>query len=142
MKKEFNNYQLCYVENWEDIGTMTLMFSKEPVENLWGDDWNDKPYEHNAGLPYDETIDNIKNDYVTIIIDDSSSNYDNKLLTPCSGTPNSNFSIEDINIRQIIPWLRNKYLIIYAGETLEHTLLKLKTIDNIEIYYSGKLMEE
>lgn len=27
-------------------------FTTQPVHQQWGDDWNDAPYEHNAGSPY------------------------------------------------------------------------------------------
>ena len=38
--------QLCYVdEQW-------AWFTTCPLEKQWGDDWNDAPYEHNAGDPY------------------------------------------------------------------------------------------
>ena len=43
MKKE---YKLCYVEGQKAWFT-------DNFEKQWGDDWNDKPYECNAGEPYD-----------------------------------------------------------------------------------------
>lgn len=37
---------LCYVEGcW-------AFFTTKPLSDQWGDDWNDAPYEHNAGRPY------------------------------------------------------------------------------------------
>ena len=37
---------LCYVDSpW-------AYFTTRPLEKQWGDDWNDAPYEHNAGTPY------------------------------------------------------------------------------------------
>lgn len=37
---------LCYVDRpW-------LWFTTAPLSEQWGDDWNDAPYEHNAGSPY------------------------------------------------------------------------------------------
>lgn len=29
---------------------------KDELENWWGDDWNDTPYEHNAGIVYDRFV--------------------------------------------------------------------------------------
>lgn len=43
MKPEFG---LCYVKG------CFAYFTSQPVEEQWGDDWNDAPYEHNAGEPY------------------------------------------------------------------------------------------
>lgn len=39
-------YKLCYIEgNW-------AWFTTKDLDTQWGDDWNDAPYEHNAGDPY------------------------------------------------------------------------------------------
>lgn len=43
MEKEF---KLCYVEG-------NKAWFTDNFENQWGDDWDDKPYEDNAGYPYD-----------------------------------------------------------------------------------------
>lgn len=41
-----DNAKLCYVEgSW-------AYFTTRPLNKQWGDDWNDAPYEHNAGRPY------------------------------------------------------------------------------------------
>ena len=38
---------LCYVdEPW-------AYFTTQDLDKQWGDDWNDAPYEHNAGTPYE-----------------------------------------------------------------------------------------
>ena len=38
---------LCYVRGaW-------AYFTTQPLEDQWGDDWDDAPYEHNAGSPYE-----------------------------------------------------------------------------------------
>lgn len=59
----------------------------------WGDDWNDVPYECNAGRVYDE--------YVTGI-EDISIPFDCLVLEPADGCLNSKFSKEDM-IRGQIP---------------------------------------
>ena len=33
-------------------------FTEKPIIEQWGDDWDDAPYEHNAGIPYDDEWDN------------------------------------------------------------------------------------
>ena len=41
---------LCYVE-----GNFAY-FTTQPLAKQWGDDWDDAPYEHNAGEPYLPTV--------------------------------------------------------------------------------------
>ena len=49
----YDEYKLCYVDG--NKAWFTNNFEKQ-----WGDDWNDRPYEHNAGLPYDHWSELIK----------------------------------------------------------------------------------
>lgn len=37
---------LCYVDG------NRAYFTTQPLDQQWGDDWDDAPYEHNAGTPY------------------------------------------------------------------------------------------
>src|SRR5690349_11097121 len=37
---------LCYIDG------AFAYFTTKPLAEQWGDDWNDAPYEHNAGTPY------------------------------------------------------------------------------------------
>ncbi len=52
MKIKFDHpdAQLCYVLGYEE--SMTAVFTTQPLEQQTGDDWDDTPYEHNAGSPY------------------------------------------------------------------------------------------
>ena len=38
--------KLCYLES-------SVMYFTSDIDNQWGDDWDDIPYEHNAGKPYE-----------------------------------------------------------------------------------------
>lgn len=38
--------KLCYVDG------PFAYFTDQPLSTQWGDDWDDAPYEHNAGEPY------------------------------------------------------------------------------------------
>ncbi len=42
--------KLCYICPRDRFAWFTSI----PLESQWGDDWNDAPYEHNAGDPYNE----------------------------------------------------------------------------------------
>ena len=73
---------LIYVESpWAYFGDM---------DTARGDDWNDRPYEHNAGEPYD---------YAFRVA------YDGPLVTPDYLQVNSQWSVDDINGGSIA-WLR------------------------------------
>lgn len=41
------NFKLCYIDNHN-----TAYFTTQELSLQTGDDWNDIPYEHNAGTPY------------------------------------------------------------------------------------------
>lgn len=46
LTEEQLNAQLCYVS-----GNIAY-FTTQNLQDQWGDDWEDSPYEHNAGIPY------------------------------------------------------------------------------------------
>ena len=60
----------------------------------WGDDWNDAPYEHNAGEVYYEYVKSYK---------DVSYSFDSIVLEPCDGAENGNSKLtkEDMKNRKI-----------------------------------------
>ena len=39
-------FKLCYVRH-------NILYFTDSFEKQWGDDWDDAPYEHNAGEPYE-----------------------------------------------------------------------------------------
>lgn len=39
-------FKLCYVHH-------NILYFTDSFEKQWGDDWDDAPYEHNAGEPYE-----------------------------------------------------------------------------------------
>ncbi len=97
--------KLCYVTE------CLAYFTSLPLENQWGDDWDDVPYEYNAGPPYhDEGSNTIK-----IMA------YMGDFLLPCSGYINSPYSVEDIN-KGKVPWLRtflDNFDFLLAGATVD-----------------------
>lgn len=44
-------FRLCYADLDRD-GAIIAYFTTQPIAEAWGDDWDDAPYEHNAGPPY------------------------------------------------------------------------------------------
>lgn len=56
---------LCYAE-WEDSSSLSdkppdgvAYFTTQKLSDQWGDDWNDAPYESNAGWPYEPCWHNV-----------------------------------------------------------------------------------
>lgn len=85
-----NEPVLCYVD------TPWAYFTTAPLSEQWGDDWNDAPYECNAGSPYER-----EGHKITKIALDS-----HGLEEPKDGYLNSPYSVEQINAGAIA-WLRS-----------------------------------
>lgn len=65
---------------------------KDDLEDWHGDDWNDVPYEHNAGRVYDEFI----SGHIDIAFP-----FDAVVLEPCNGVMNSPWSKDDMKARRV-----------------------------------------
>ena len=80
------------------------------LQEQWGDDWNDAPYEHNAGWPYDSDIVEVNENNVATRIEEydilkvpfaiKSYNY----VLPCDNHLNSPWSVQDIN-SDAVAWI-------------------------------------
>ena len=115
--------KLCYVENG------VCYFTPLPLEEQWGDDWGDAPYEHNAGEPYDD-------DKITkVIILPKKWMY---IKEPKD--TNLAYSVEEIN-KGVVPWLNVTFeqdglqisKPIYAGIELEAFITLMKKMQ-VEVY--------
>ena len=107
---------LCYVsEPW-------AFFTTQPLRKQWGDDWNDTPYEHNAGEPYyysshDEQEGRERWEIIRVA-------YYGDFETPSTNEHNSRWSVERINAGgvawlQTSQWSSAPPVIIPAGVTIE-----------------------
>lgn len=98
---------LCYIDGpW-------AYFTTQSLQQQWGDDWDDKPYEHNAGNPYGPHEGDKPWEIVKVA-------WDGDFFAPCDGHLNSKWSVKDIN-NKCVPWLSRPYdkpLNIWAGTTL------------------------
>ena len=85
---------LCYVDGG------FAYFTTRPLEDQWGDDWDDAPYEHNAGEPYPWRGEGCPEYRIVKVA------WDGPLHTPAetSASVNSPWSVRDIN-RGRTPWL-------------------------------------
>ena len=64
----------------------------KPSDTYYGDDWDDRPYEHNAGQVYEEFIKGYK---------DIAFDFDDLVLEPCNGELNSSWSKDDMVARRV-----------------------------------------
>ena len=101
--------KLCYIDN------CFAYFTTQDLKVQCGDDWDDAPYEHNAGAPY---LPKESEDYKIVKVAFESSAY-----TPDSEHLNSPYSVDDINDK-VVPWLKykdyktNEFKVLFAGATL------------------------
>lgn len=115
--KDVQHFKLCYVDDG------LAFFTNKDLKEQWGDDWDDAPYEHNAGYPYDNG-DN--NHYVISLF------FEADLREPNFLHINSPYSVEDIN-NGAIPWLSSpsydsNKVFIKAGTTVEKFINKIKQV--------------
>lgn len=115
-------YKLCYIDG--NKAWFTNNFDKQ-----WGDDWDDAPYEHNAGSPYDHWSELIEDNEDIIKRKWKHHEIKHKVLyfetdgfsemLPCDKYINSPYSVEAIN-KQEVPWLIADGFEIFAGTTYEN----------------------
>lgn len=74
-------------------GTLSDSFLvKKELEDWYGDDWNDRPYEHNAETVYSEFVEG----YI-----DMAWSLDTVAKEPCEGCYNSPYRKDDFKLRNI-----------------------------------------
>jgi len=122
--KKVREPKLVYIDPDIPVAYFSFSAASEP----WGDDWDDAPYEHNAGPPYDWT---------TRVV-----YLDTDLESPCSNKLNSDYSVEQIN-KGMIPWLRTPtwhkdIIVIPAGVTVQEFIDKIRAADGIAIIVPEK----
>ncbi|HXV41904.1 MAG TPA: hypothetical protein VEC96_02480 [Anaerolineae bacterium] len=111
-----NRFKLCYVSgSW-------AYFTTQDLEKQWGDDWNDAPYEHNAGSPYRFGERNRERGEEPWEIKEVA--FDGPLETPAdrAWSGNSHYSVQQINAGSVA-WLSTdawvkKPVVIPAGTSL------------------------
>ena len=105
-------FKLCYVRH-------NILYFTDDFEKQWGDDWDDAPYEHNAGEPYEWEDDwtEYKNEHRGHI------RYIWYIPKSCdlqeAYLRHQDISVEEIN-KGIVPWLYHENAGgLYAGATME-----------------------
>lgn len=91
------DYKLCYIDGpW-------AFFTTQPLDKQWGDDWNDVPYEHNAGRPYEPRKDGDSWEISKVAFDCDD------LDQPSDQHCNSPYSVQDINAHAVAWLTPNKW---------------------------------
>ena len=97
----------------------------------YGDDWDDAPYEHNAGTVYEEYISGYR---------DIAFPFDSIVLEPCGGTINSEWSKDDMKARKV------PCIIVVpkemADESYSWEFNHWAGADGIQRFYFGDSMDE
>jgi len=79
--------------DFEKKGNVVRFFlGQDDLEEWWGDDWDDRPYEHNAGTVYEEFVSGYK---------DIAFDFDDVVFEPCVGECNSPYTKEDMVKRKV-----------------------------------------
>lgn len=136
-------YKLCYING------DTAWFTTQDLDKQTGDDWDDAPYEHNAGTPYGPLIRYYADGRQ--VKDSSDWNEDGtpkfelyqlkfscwKLRTPADECTNSSYSVRDINAGAVA-WLSGRLndgtpIVIHAGASIEEFKQKVRQAEG-DIY--------
>lgn len=83
------------IVDFEKKGNVVRFYIGDTTADYWGDDWDDTPYEHNAGRVYDRFVDH----YIDIAFP-----YDCDVLEPQDDwhyRDNSPFCKEDFKLRKV-----------------------------------------
>lgn len=134
-----NDYKLCYVERKDNevvdgeivYHHYSLYFTTLRMEDQWGDDWDDAPYEYNAEVPYDGDYVDEKWVETTILVLSFMVDADNHLLMPEDGHWNSPHCVADINSGRVA-WLYKESkgkacngIAVHAGMTPQEVVWKI-----------------
>ena len=122
--KEYPNPEL-------EHGHYKAYFTPLPLNEQWGDDWNDAPLDCNAGIPYDDVIDEteekdgirfVKNSHEIEIL---TVLFDADCRFPWSYGYNSPFCVDDVN-KHAVAWMYDGENVILAGVSPKEFIEKLE----------------
>lgn len=123
-------FKLCYIEG-DGYTEYGIAYFTDNFEKQWGDDWDDAPYEHNAEAPYHEWSEKAKDSchqdkWIHHPIEIKKIYFElNDYKTPCSGTDNSPYSVQDIN-KGVVAWIWNNNFKLFGGATMTEFIDTIK----------------
>lgn len=115
------DFKLCFIANSK------AYFTTQALDKQWGDDWDDAPYEHNAGIPYEWRKDSKDDSWQIYEL-----YFESNLNTPDYGHSNSPYTAQAIN-RGEVAWLESpsyekEPIRIFAGESCDTFIEKIKKV--------------
>ena len=115
-KMEKKSYRLCYIDEKNKV-----WFGNYDEKEIWGDDWDDRPYEVNSGEPYEEVrelVDEKKKKYKEHKVRYKTLIYESRWGEERKPSERGCYSVEEIN-RGIVPWIEADEYKIMAGTEYE-----------------------
>ena len=110
--------------DFEIFGNIVKLYLGETVEGIFGDDWDDTPYEHNAGCVYDKFY----NKTVELAFPLSIT-----VFEPCYGYPNSPYCKNDMLFRKIPCLVFGEVIDSWQYENFDELLEKVPTLNKLYI---------
>lgn len=110
--------------DFECFGNIVKLYLGGTVEGIYGDDWNDIPYEHNAGTVYDKFY----TDTVEIAFPLSTQAYE-----PCFGYDNSPYCKNDFLFRKVPFLLFGQLNDAWKYSDFEYLLDNVSTLNKLYI---------
>ena len=104
---------------------------KDDLKEWWGDDWNDTPYEYNAGTVYERFVSGHR---------DVCFPFDSIVLEPCNGTVNSEYCKDDMIDRRV-PCIIVVPKEVADGSWYTDDFSHWVGADGVKKYYFGDRME-
>lgn len=104
---------------------------EDSLTDWYGDDWDDCPYEHNAGEVYERFVAGHA---------DIAFSFDKLVLEPCDGAWNSDYTKEDM-IKRLVPCI----IVVpaeLAADSWHDDFAHWVGVDGVQKYYFGDRMEE
>lgn len=98
----------------------------------WGDDWDDKPYNCNAGSVYGRFVESTR---------DIAFDFDDLVLEPCCGVLNCHYSKKDM-IKRNVPCIVVVPKEIVDEHYNDEDFAYWATSDKVKKYYFGDKMED
>jgi hypothetical protein len=87
-----NQKDLIIIDVEKKGNAVRFYLGSKDCKDYWGDDWNDHPYEHNAGTVYERFVQDTLDMCFPFVCD---------VLEPCDGTLDSGYSREDMKKRRV-----------------------------------------
>ena len=114
-------------------GNVVRFYLGDATAHYWGDDWDDAPYEHNAGQVYEEFIKGYK---------DIAFDFDDLVLEPCCGAwhGNSRWCKDDMVARRV-PCIIAVPKEVYK-DSWDDSFDAWAGSDGIQKFYFGDVLED